>query len=136
MAGFGMSLARIHIAKSQLGLDDETYRALLARVAGVRSAKDLNQRQMRAVLAEFQRLGWTPRPSKRQGRATPRPASSRRAVMAKIEALLAEAERPWAYADGMAMHMFKVARVEWLDDSQLQRLMQALIIDAQRHGRL
>lgn len=131
-----MSLSRIHIAKAQLGLDDDTYRALLARIAGVRSAKDLNQLQMRAVLAEFQRLGWTPRPGTRQGRAKPRPAKSRKAIMGKVEALLAEAKRPWSYADSMARHMFAVERVEWLDDNQLQRLMQALIIDAQRHGRL
>ncbi|MCO2667365.1 regulatory protein GemA, partial [Pseudomonas aeruginosa] len=35
-----VNLAKIHIAKAQLGMDDDTYRALLARVAGVRSAKD------------------------------------------------------------------------------------------------
>lgn len=41
-----VNLAKIHIAKAQLGMDDDTYRALLARVAGVRSAKDLGPRQM------------------------------------------------------------------------------------------
>ena len=34
-------LAKVHIAKQQLGMDDDSYRALLARVAGVKSAKDL-----------------------------------------------------------------------------------------------
>lgn len=34
-------LAKIHIAKKQLGLDDDTYRAMLKQVAGVISAKDL-----------------------------------------------------------------------------------------------
>jgi len=129
-----LDLAKIHIAKAQLGMDDETYRALLARVAGVTSAKQLTPRQVGAVLAECQRLGWKPQ-SKRQGRARPRPAPSRTATMGKIEALLAEAGRPWAYADGMALHMFKVERVEWLDDGQLYRLMQALLVDAGRHGR-
>ena len=129
------ALGKIHIAKKDLGLDDDTYRALLARVAGVTSAKDLNPRQVSAVLAEFQRLGWQPSSNPRAGRARPNPARSRQAVMGKVEALLAEAGRPWAYADGMAGRMFGVARVEWLDDNQLQRLMQALIIDAGRHGR-
>lgn len=128
-------LAKIHIARQQLGLDDETYRALLMRVAGVRSAKDLNDRQASFVLAEFERLGFVPR-AKRQGRAKPKPAKSSRSVINKIEALLAEAGRPWSYADSMAMHMFKVERVEWLPYDQLQRLMQALIIDAKRHRRL
>lgn len=129
-------LAKIHIARQQLGMDDETYRALLMRVAGVRSAKDLNARQASFVIAEFERLGFVAKAAKRQGRAKPNVAKSRRAVTNKIEALLAEAARPWSYADGMAEHMFKVERVEWLSDDQLQRLMQALIIDAKRHGRL
>ena len=38
-------IGKIHIAKQQLRMDDESYRALLRRVAGVESAKDLNTRQ-------------------------------------------------------------------------------------------
>lgn len=127
-----VNLAKIHIAKSQLGLDEDTYRALLARIAGVRSAKDLGPRQVGLVLAEFQRLGWKPE-SKQQGRPTPKVAQNRKTVLKKVEALLASAKRPWSYADAMANHMFQRERVEWLDDSQLYRLMQALIIDAARH---
>ncbi|WPP47116.1 regulatory protein GemA [Pseudomonas sp. AN-1] len=129
------NLAKIHIAKKALGMDDDIYRALLARVAGVTSAKDLGPRQVSAVLAEFQRLGWQPTSNPRAGRARPKLARSRQAVMSKVEALLAEAGRPWSYADSMAERMFRIARVEWLDDNQLTRLMQALIIDAGRHGR-
>jgi len=130
-----MSLAKIHIAKSQLGLDDETYRALLARVAGVRSAKELSPRQIGAVLREFERLGFKPRPAKRAGRPAPHPAASRLGLVNKIEAQLAEANRPWAYADAMALRMFQVERVEWCDADQLHRLVAALAYDAKRHGR-
>lgn len=129
------SLAKIHIAKSQLGMDDETYRALLARVAGVRSAKDLSPRQIGAVLAEFERLGFKPKPAKKAGRAVPKPAPDRASLVGKIEAFLAEANRPWAYADAMALRMFKVERVEWLDSGQLQRLVAAFVYDAKRHGK-
>lgn len=129
------SLAKIHIAKSQLGMDDDTYRALLARVAGVRSAKDLSPRQIGAVLAEFVRLGFQPKPAKKAGRAVPKPAPDRAALVGKIEAFLAEANRPWAYADAMALRMFKVERVEWLDSGQLQRLVAAFVYDAKRHGK-
>ncbi|MCP8465213.1 regulatory protein GemA [Pseudomonas sp. ZM23] len=127
-----VNLAKIHIAKAQLGLDDDAYRALLGRVAGVRSAKELGPRQVAQVLAEFQRLGWKPE-SKQQGRATPKVPQNRQVVLKKITALLASATRPWSYADAMAKHMFQRERVEWLDDSQLYRLMQALIIDRSRH---
>ncbi|SNT07279.1 gp16 family protein [Pseudomonas segetis] len=129
------SLAKIHIAKSQLGLDDETYRALLARVAGVRSAKELNPRQIGAVLAEFERLGFKPTAAKRSGRAAPKPAVDRKALIGKIEAQLADADRPWAYADAMAKRMFKVERVEWCDSDQLRRLVAALTYNAKRNGR-
>jgi phage gp16-like protein len=128
-----MSLAKIHIAKAQLGLDDETYRSLLARVAGVRSSKELNQRQIGRVLAEFERLGWKPKPSsKAKSRAKPKPADASKALINKIEAQLADAGRPWAYADAMALRMFKVERVEWCDADQLRRLVAALAYDAKR----
>lgn len=128
-------LAQIHIAKAQLGLSDDEYRAILARTAGVSSAKQLTNRNVGNVLHEFRRLGFVPKPVKKAGRQAPRPPRSRARVMDKIEAMLAEASRPWGYADGMARHMFKVERVDWLDDDKLQRLMQALIIDAKRHRR-
>lgn len=127
-------LAQIHIAKAQLGLGDDEYRAILARTAGVSSAKELTNRNVGNVLAEFRRLGWQPKPAKKAGRKTPRPPATRKVVMGKVEALLADAGRPWGYADGMARHMFRVERVDWLDDAQLHKLMQALIIDNKRHG--
>ncbi|MCX5512259.1 hypothetical protein C3941_09320 [Kaistia algarum] len=54
--------AAIHVAKKQLGLDDETYRAVLHRVTGVSSSKDMTPAQHSAVLAEFRRLGFEPTP--------------------------------------------------------------------------
>jgi phage gp16-like protein len=129
------TLAKIHVAKAQLGLDDDTYRALLARIAGVRSAKELNKRQIGAVLAEFERLGFKPRPAKKAGRKAPISAPDRQAQIGKIEAFLAEAKRPWSYADAMALRMMKVERVEWCDADQLRRLIAALTYDAKRHGR-
>lgn len=54
-------LAKVHIAKQQLGLDDDVYRAVLLRVAGASSAGDLMEEQLAAVVREFRRLGWTPR---------------------------------------------------------------------------
>ncbi|MCY1559504.1 hypothetical protein D9M68_965510 [compost metagenome] len=104
-------------------------------MAGVRSAKDLSSRQVGLVLAEFERLGWKPKAVKKGGRAVPKPAPDRTKQVGKIEALLAEAKRPWAYADAMALRMFQVERVEWLDSDQLRRLIAALTYDAKRHGR-
>lgn len=128
-------LAKIHIAKAQLGLDDEEYRALLGRVAGVSSAKDLNPRQVGAVLAAFEKLGWEPKQPATQGRKRPNVKTTRQRLLGKIEAQLAAAGRPWAYADALALRICKVERMEWCDDAQLQKIIAALNYDANRHGR-
>ena len=51
-------LAKVHIAKKQLQLDDVAYGDVLERVTGVASAQTLTQPQLDAVLREFKRLGW------------------------------------------------------------------------------
>lgn len=46
-------LAVIHIVKKELGIGDEEYRATLEKVAGVRSAKDLDQAGFRKLMRHF-----------------------------------------------------------------------------------
>ncbi len=48
----------INIAKGQLGLDEETYRALLQRVTGVTSLRTMTERQRISVLDEMKRQGF------------------------------------------------------------------------------
>lgn len=50
--------AIINIAKSQLGLDEDTYRALLERVTGAVSLRAMNERQRLLVVDELKRLGF------------------------------------------------------------------------------
>lgn len=124
---------KIQIARRQLGLDDETYRAILKRTAGVESSKDLTPRQIGRVLVELERLGFKPQTS--AGRAKPKPAAERAKLVGKIEAQLAEAGRPWDYADALAARMYQVERLEWCDSTQLGGIITALAKDAERHGR-
>jgi len=128
-------IAKIHMGKTHLNMDDETYRAFLQRVAGVDSCKQLTGKQLARVLFELEKLGFKPGASKKAGRGRPRLPQSRAKVLSKIEALLTEGGRPFAYADGMALQMFKRQRLEWLTDSELYKLLQALIIDANRRKR-
>lgn len=62
-----MSLAKIHIAKKDLGLDDATYRAVLERVTGKTSSVAMTAEERDAVLVEMRRIGWKPRASRRRG---------------------------------------------------------------------
>lgn len=50
--------ALVHVAKSRLGLDEESYRAILCRVAGVASSRDLDAAGFKALMEEFGRLGF------------------------------------------------------------------------------
>jgi hypothetical protein len=64
------ALAAIHVGKKALGLDEETYRDLLSRVTGKRSAKDLSPAEAEAVIAEMRRLGFKPASKPSSRRAT------------------------------------------------------------------
>lgn len=75
----------IHVAKQQLHMTDEDYRALLMQTAGVNSSKGLNEAGFRAVMSRMEKLGFTRKWSKaaptatygkRVGMATPAQVSS------------------------------------------------------------
>ena len=51
-------LAKIHISKKELALEDDSYRALLLRTTGKDSSGLCSDAQLDAVLVEFKRLGF------------------------------------------------------------------------------
>lgn len=127
------ALAQIHIAKTQLGMDDDTYRAMLWAQARVQSARDLDHAGRAKVLAHMAHCG------AQLGRQAPtfpgkprRPQLDRQALMDKIEAHLADAGRAWNYAHGMARKMFKIDRLEFCQSDQLWRIVAALEYDQKR----
>lgn len=64
-------IAAIHVAKKQLGLDDETYRAKLTRIVGKASTKEMTEEERQRVLTVFRNEGFAPAPTARRpdGRA-------------------------------------------------------------------
>ncbi|BBF84422.1 phage protein [Aquitalea magnusonii] len=128
-------IAKIKIAQQQLQMADDSYRAMLARLAdGKTSSTKLTLQQLDDVLAEMKRLGFVQKPAQKHGRR-PQPKDSRETLMAKIEAQLATAGRSWEYAQGMAKRMYRIEKIEWLDYEQLNGVMVALVYDARRNGR-
>ncbi|MGF6227585.1 hypothetical protein QFZ27_001540 [Inquilinus ginsengisoli] len=65
-------IAKVHVAKKQLGLDEETYRDVLRRVTGRDSTADINNVQLGNVIREFVRLGWKGGGDLRTGRTPTR----------------------------------------------------------------
>ena len=128
-------LGRIHAGAKALGLDDATYRALLERVTGKRSSGDMTSEERNAVIAELVRLGFkAERHAARKSVHAGRPKGELSPQLGKVEALLADAKRPWSYAHGMARRMFKISRVQWCNSHQLQCLIAALEYDARRRA--
>ncbi len=85
-------LATIHIAKKQLGLDDETYRDMLWTVARVRSSAALDFAGRKNVLDHLKARGFKSAPGKRAHEGRPRniEGSERSPQLKKVEALLAD----------------------------------------------
>jgi phage gp16-like protein len=130
-------LSIIHLAKKDRQLDDDEYRDLLLGLTGKTSSSQLDWQGRRKVIEHFKKLGF-----KVKGSATDRPAPSvaadRKAQIAKIEALLADAGRPWAYADGLVKKLFastsRVERLEFCNSEHLAKVIAALVIDATRRA--
>ena len=135
-------LAKIHLARKALGLDEDDYRSILRRLCGVDSAKDLDDLGRKRVLEHFRSLGWIPRPPRRRGR---RPNTfEREPYLHKVEALLADMGLSWAYAESIAWRQTGgkgerpnrqpgVKRLEWLKtDAQFRALIAALTREQQK----
>ncbi|MFZ6687528.1 gp16 family protein [Undibacterium sp. SXout11W] len=127
-------LAQIHIAKVQLALADDAYRAILVQVTGKTSSKDLTWQGRKALLDHFKKIGFKVK-AKASGRPAPIVAKDRQALIGKIEAQLAEAGKPWIYADAMAKRICKIDRIDWCEPEYLTKIIAALSYNAKRHGR-
>jgi diacylglycerol kinase family enzyme len=53
-------IAKIHIAKKELGLEDSIYRDILYRKFRVSSSKSLSDSQALVLVHHFKNLGWSP----------------------------------------------------------------------------
>ncbi len=127
-------LAKVHIAKAEMGLDDDTYRDVLFVVTGRSSARDCEPRELAALLGHFRRRGW--KGGSRPDRPRNLESGDRSPQLRKIEALLADAKRPWAYADGIARRMFGVDKVQFCPPDQLGAVIAALEYDRKRREKI
>ncbi|EBC6510062.1 regulatory protein GemA [Salmonella enterica] len=127
-------IGAIKAGQSFLGWDDATYRGVLCRLTGKRSSTKCSIRELEDVKEYMHSQGYPRKAPKGKGRR-PNVANRRKALLSKIEALLAEGGLSWAYAEGIASHMYKQHVIEWLDDDQLHGVMVALIKQSRRKGR-
>ena len=136
------ALAKIHIAKKELGLDDDSYRDVLERMTGQTTAKGLNDKQAGALLDEFKRLGWKPKvftnngfsPSPKAAAAAFPSANKARALWISLWQLGAIRNASEAALEAFAKRQLKCEVFAWADQQQVYKLIEALKSMAQRAG--
>ncbi|HUU56380.1 MAG TPA: regulatory protein GemA [bacterium] len=111
----------IHVAKRELGLDDDQYRDLLYAVTGKRSSKDLTAAETKEVVATLERLGFKPQGPRPAGKATA-------AQVALVKALWREAARMPSenYLSVWLLNAYRVDRPEDLTFDDASRAIEAL----------
>jgi phage gp16-like protein len=132
-------LSRIHIAKKQLGLSEEEYRAILLGHGGASSSKDLDHAGRQRVLDYLKFRGFKPLASAKPKRPSrPTPKADALPMVRRIRAQLISLGRlPDEYADGIAKQMFgddAPQFFEWCPIRDLVLVSQALAIQQNRKG--
>lgn len=136
-------LAAIHIAKAELGWDDDYYRDILWAVCRVRSSALLDHANRKRFLAHLRACGWSG--GSKRGRGADRPATAPRKALTGpqrkmwslwqqlFEAKVVEDRRMPALL-AFAERQTGVARLEWLNPAQEDLVIQSLKAWLKRTG--
>lgn len=146
----------LHVAKSKLGWDDDTYRDVLFANAGVRSAKSLDYKGFLAVMEHFKVCGFTVNGRRRKtddgkntnggprssvGGRSPRPGMATDAQLRKIKAVwltLAGSYytlgQEWRALRGFLKKRFRVEHENFLTFEVAWQVIEAVKKIGQRSG--
>ncbi|MEL6487554.1 MAG: regulatory protein GemA [Pseudomonadota bacterium] len=121
-------LAKVHIGKKDLGLDDDDYRQILQDETGHSSAGDCDVAQLDRVVRRFEARGWKPLPKARGGA---RPAShpmakKARALWISLHQLGVVRERDEKALEAFAKRQLKCEKLAWAKQSHGGKLIEAL----------
>lgn len=152
-------LAKVHLAKKDLGLSDADYQHVLWVNFGVESSASLSDRGLNDLLNHFKSKGWQGKPKRSlpggnlnlspraamcrptgntQRDWKPEVAPERQPLMDKIEAQLSELGRiqgrrvPWAYAAAILKRQGGPDFLNWATAGQLQTVVQSLAYAVKR----
>jgi phage gp16-like protein len=130
------AIKAVKACQRQLGIDDDTYRAMLQARTGHASATLCSVEQLGVVLDHFKRNGAVnPKGEKglhADGRKRQVPVADRAALMRKVAALLLELARvtgvvhTLAYADAICVRSHWCTRVDFASPQVLHSLVGAL----------
>ena len=128
-------LAAVHVARKKLGMIEDDYRAVLHRITGHTSAKDCDNLQLGKVLDEFGRMGFqsTARTARRAPAASA-VARKARAMWISLGQLGAIEDASEEKLELFGRRQLGVERLQWANEREGFRLIEALKAMADRHG--
>lgn len=136
------AVTKVQIARKELGLDDDTYRAMLERITGRASSADCTDAQLGLVLDEMKAKGWKPRvvqggrsgPRRKPGPAAHPVARKARALWISLHQLGVVRDPSEAALEAFGRRQLGVERLRWAVPSEANGLIEALKAMADRAG--
>ena len=124
-------LATIHMAKAQLGMDDDAYRAILWSVTRVKSSADLDWAGRSKMIDHLKACGWAPAAKPNEWSWVNAAPPDKRALLWKIRRACieigVELGKQKRYAEGAARRQHKIERkLEMMDQGELWLLAGVL----------
>lgn len=130
-------IAKVHIARKDLALDDTTYRALLVRVTGQESCAKMNNGQLSKILDEFKRLGWKAKRPRKSGQRKMADDAQSRMVRGMWITLHQHGLVRDASEEALAAYVKRMTGIEdlaWLNEAQVSKVINGLRAWVQREG--
>lgn len=136
-------IGKVHVAKKEMQVDEDSYRRLLVRVTGHASAADCSDEQLVRLVEEFRRLGWQAKPkaasSARRFKDCKRMADhaaarKARALWISLHHLGAVANPSEEALEAFAKRQLGCETMQWADQTRMDSLIEALVAIGKRHG--
>ncbi len=131
-------IAKVHVAKHQLGLADDDYVAVILRETGHTSSAKCNLDELEKIVRAFERQGFSAKAkAPGSGRRVPiadHPSARKARAMWISLGLLGAVDPAEAKLEAFARRQLRVDRLQWADQAQVYKLVEALKAMAERHG--
>jgi phage gp16-like protein len=128
-------LAKVHVAKKELGLDETLYGDVLFRETGQSSAGNCSDTELVKLLDAFKRMGWQAKPKQPRARiADHKTARKARALWISLGHLGAIESVSEQALEAFAKRQLGCDKMQWADQSLMFKLIEALKAMALREG--
>lgn len=127
-------IAKVHLARKELGIAEEDYRAILQQLTGRSSCSAMSDAQLDTVIEDMKRRGWKQgAPTARRVADSPM-AKKARALWLGLHQLGVVRNGSEQALEAFARRQLGCDRMQWADQGQAYRLIEALKAMAQRAG--